>query len=117
MELRAIDHYRAYAKADQAPEPDALHGSIDRLIECGINDDGRDVTGNEQEQTGPRGVPAAASAPHRAHQHTRPRNDDGPPERQAWNATPRQDCHMHAVRTSQWPHTAYVAEAIRLGQI
>src|SRR5262252_10769023 len=72
IRLTAIDHNRTYAEAKQGPEPDPLHGSIDGRVECGIDDDGRDITSDEQEQAGPFGVSAAASAPHCAYQHAEP---------------------------------------------
>src|SRR5258708_3535213 len=37
IRLTAIDHHRSYAEADQAPKPYALHGSLQRDVERGID--------------------------------------------------------------------------------
>src|SRR5260370_23007929 len=100
MMLRAIDHDRAYSEADQAPEPDALHGRLERDVERSIDDYRHGIAGDEKEQSGPVGLPAAASDPHRAHRHTEPRGEEGPPQSQPPHAGPRQHPHVYTVPPS-----------------
>src|SRR2546430_2020397 len=56
--LTAIDHHRSYAEADQAPKPYALHRSLQRDVERGIDHERTRVTADKQEQTGPLGLAA-----------------------------------------------------------
>src|SRR6476620_3610436 len=59
IRLTAIDHHRSYAKADQAPKPYTLHGSLQRDVERGIDHERTRVTADKQEQTGRLGLNAA----------------------------------------------------------
>src|SRR5260370_42578033 len=100
MMLRAIDHDRAYSEADQAPKPDALHGRLERDVERSIDDHRHGIAGDEKEQSSPVGLPAAASDPHRAHHHTEPGGEGGPPPRPARDRRPRPGPHPRPLRTS-----------------
>src|SRR5882757_6181620 len=75
----SIDHGCADAEADKAPEPDALHGRLERDVEAGIDYAGRGVGGDEQKQSAPFGLTPATRENDRVQQRAKPGSQEDAP--------------------------------------
>src|SRR5215831_6799732 len=92
--LSPIDHYRPEAEAEQTPEPDALHWTLEHDVERRVDQDRRQVTDDENEQFEPALMSAKAGRHDCCRHRGEPGQEDDLPHQEARNPGASQHGHM-----------------------